>query len=152
MTTLEGVASGAESRLTSLQQTLENTRKNLETRTEDLEAAKARVDAGQVFSPVNGVVISRRGQPGDDVNPTMHDLFRIGTDLTNLVVVVEPPPPALPKIQPGMAALVLSADVPGEALSGTVSKVENGRVTVEFATPTPIIRPGHTAQVRLKLP
>lgn len=150
--TLEGVANGSESRLKSLQQTLENTRKNLEARTEDLEASKARVDAGQVFSPVNGILISRHGAPGDDVNPTVTDLFRIATDLSNLEVTVDPPPPALPKIKPGMPALVFSADMANEPLQGSVKSVENGRVVIEFASPNPIVKPGTTAQVRLRLP
>jgi multidrug resistance efflux pump len=152
MITLEGVAKGSEGRLSSLLQTLESTRKNLEARTQDLEFTSARVESGQIFSPVNGIVISRRGAPGDDVNPTMNDLFRIGADLTNLTVTVEPNPAILAKIKPEMPALILIADIPNEAIAGVVSKIDKGRVTIDFTTPTPIVKPGHSAQVRLRLP
>ncbi|MDZ4802871.1 MAG: efflux RND transporter periplasmic adaptor subunit [Bryobacteraceae bacterium] len=152
LTSLEGVARGSESRLASLQQTLDNSRRNLEARTEDLESAKARVESGQIFSPVNGIVVSRRGAPGDDVNPAMDDLFRIGADITSLTVTVEPNPAVLAKIKPDMPALIIIADIPNEAIPGVVSSVEKGRVVIDFSTPTPIVKPGHSAQVRLRIP
>ena len=60
-TNSEEVAKRAEARLSSLQADLDNARKALDRKNDDLEAAKARVDAGQIVSPVNGVVVSRRG-------------------------------------------------------------------------------------------
>ena len=91
-TNSEEVAKRAEARLSSLQADLDNAKKALDHKNEDLEAAKARVDAGQVVSPVNGVVVSRRGVVGDPVNPAIPDLFRIAPELSHMTVTVEPAP------------------------------------------------------------
>ena len=39
----------------------------------------------------------------------------------------------------------------GEILQGTVAKIEDGKVIVEFPSPNPMIKPGLTAQIRIKL-
>jgi hypothetical protein len=43
------------------------------------------------------------------------------------------------------------AEMAGEVLQGTVLKAENGKVTVEFANPNALVKPGLTAQIRIKL-
>jgi hypothetical protein len=39
----------------------------------------------------------------------------------------------------------------GEVLQGSVLKIDGTKVTIEFANPNPLIKPGLTAQVRIKL-
>ncbi|HUS06217.1 MAG TPA: efflux RND transporter periplasmic adaptor subunit [Bryobacteraceae bacterium] len=141
----------ADSRVESLQKELDNARKALDENNQDLEEAKAELSAGEVHSPVDGVVSERRGQPGDEVNPTMKDLFQIATDLSALEIVVEPQPAAMARIHAGQNALIQLPEMPTEAFPGTVDKVENGRVTVRFASPNPVVKPGLTASVKIKL-
>jgi membrane fusion protein, macrolide-specific efflux system len=148
---LDQVAKQAEERVDTLQRELDIARKFVQDKTDDLEATKARVSAGDILSPVNGIVAGRRGQEGEDVNPTMKDLFLIATDLSTMEAVAEPSPPDLALVKPGQEAFVALAESPNELLPGIVKKVEQGKVTVEFKNPDPSIRPGLTAQVRIKL-
>lgn len=148
---LDEMAKQAEERITSASRELDAARKLLEGKLADMEAAKLRVEAGQVLSPVTGSIAARRGQPGDEVNPEMEDLFQIATDLSTLDVVVEPSPAELKAIQSGQQALIHVADVPNEALAGKVTSVEDGKVKIEFANPSPLVKPGQTAQVRIRV-
>jgi multidrug resistance efflux pump len=148
---LETVAKQAESRVDSIVKDLDTARKNVSEKTEAAESAKSQLVAGEIHAIVDGVVTARQGSPGDDVNRSMKDLFQIATDLTQLEVVVEPPPPALARIQKEQPAAIRLAEVPGEAIPGIVKKIENGQITIEFASPAPVVKPGLTAQVVLKL-
>lgn len=147
---LTEVASGAEARAAALQSDLDTARKLLEAKGLDAEAAKERVEAGQVLSPATGVVAARRAAVGDEVHPAMDDLFQIATNLSNLNVVLEPGLSEMAKIHPGQAALITVADLQNGALEGAVKSVEGGKVTVEFASPDPVVRPGLTAFVRIR--
>ncbi|MBC8165307.1 MAG: efflux RND transporter periplasmic adaptor subunit [Bryobacteraceae bacterium] len=145
---LAAVAQNAAQRVAVVLRELDSAKKQLEGKGSDLESASARVDAGHVISPVSGVVAGRRGSAGDIVHPAMEDLFQIATDLSNLSVIVEPRPDQFLKIKPGQSALITVADVP-EALSGVVKSAENGKVTIDFGNPSPLVKPGQTAQVRI---
>jgi len=46
---------------------------------------------------------------------------------------------------------VLLAEAPGEGLPGFVKMVAADEVVIEFTNPTPAVRPGLTAQVRIRL-
>ena len=148
---LSELARQADDRVQTLQRDVDAARKLLDGTTSDLEAVKGRLVAGQVLSPANGIISARRGQVGDHVNPTVEDLFVIATDLSQLEVVLEPDPVVLARIKQGQQAGIVLADVPNETLPGTVKRVENGRVTVEFANPSPLVKPGMTASVRIRL-
>ena len=58
--------------------------------------------------------------------------------------------PALQRIRPGQDALVIVADLNG-VIPASVKEVKGNDVTLSFVSPSPVIRPGMTAQVRLKL-
>ena len=78
-------------------------------------------------------------------------LFRsIAVDLSRLVIVIQPDPGALKRIHPGQDVLIFIADLPG-AIPGKVKDAGANEATVEFISPSAVIRPGMTAQVRLKL-
>jgi hypothetical protein len=64
--------------------------------------------------------------------------------------VVEPAPPALARIRPGQEALIQIAELPG-VIPGKVKEVRGTQVIVEFTSPNPALRPGTTAQVRIRL-
>ena len=147
----DALAQQVESRIDALLKEQDAAKKTLEERTHELEAAEADLAAAEVHAPVDGVVVGRRGNAGDDVDRSMKDLFRIATDLSRLAVVVEPPPPVLARIHPGQTAVVTVSEAQNEPLAAEVKKVENGQVTVEFTSPDPAVKPGLTAQVRIKI-
>lgn len=148
---LDEVAKQSEERISSASRELDSARKLLEGKLADMEAAQLRLDAGQVISPATGTIAARRGQPGDAVNPEMDDLFQIATDLATLEVLVEPSPAELQRIRIGQEALVNVADVPNEVLAGKVTSVQEGKVRIEFSNPSPLVKPGQTAQVRIRV-
>jgi multidrug resistance efflux pump len=148
---LRTIADQAESRITAMQKQQESARKDLDDQNKAAEEATAELAAGELHSPVDGIVTARRGEVGDDVNPSIPDLFQIATDLGQLDVVIDANPEALSRVRPGAQALVTVAEMPGEALAGQVRKAEKNQIIVEFTSPNPQIRPGVTAQVKIKL-
>jgi multidrug resistance efflux pump len=145
------LAEQSESRIQALLKEEDAAKKTVEETTVDLEHAKADLASAEVHAPVDGIIVGRRGSAGDDVDRSMTDLFQIATDLTHLAVIVEPPPSALARIRPGQSAVITIAEARNEHISAEVKKVENGQVTVEFQSPDPAVKPGLTAQVRIKL-
>ena len=148
---LDSVATAAEERISTTQRDLDAARKLLENKSEDLDIAKERIGSGDVLSPATGIIIGRRGQAGDDVHPSMTDLFQIASDLSIMHAVADVSPAQLDRLKPGQPAAVLLAEMGGEILQGTVAKIEGGKVIVEFPSPNPMIKPGLTAQMRIKL-
>jgi multidrug resistance efflux pump len=148
---LDAVATVAEDRVGTTQRDLDTARKMLETKSEDLDVAKERIGSGDVLSPVTGIVVARQGQAGDDVHPSMKDLFRIASDLSVMHAVAEASPAQIGQVKAGQPAAVLIAEMGGEILQGAVAKVEDGKIVVEFPSPNPLIKPGLTAQIRIKL-
>jgi HlyD family secretion protein len=142
------LARNAQSRLEALQRELDTAKKAADEAQKDLDHAAAQASTGEVHSPVNGVVVARRGQPGEQVDRSMLDLFQIATDLSRLAVVLEPPPPVLARMRPGQQAAVTVAESPNP-LAGQVKSMDQGKVTVEFANPDPAVKPGMTARVRI---
>ena len=87
------VATVAEERISTTQRDLDAARKLLENKSEDLDIAKERIGSGDVLSPATGIVVGRRGQAGDDVHPSMTDLFQIASDLSIMHAVADVLPP-----------------------------------------------------------
>jgi HlyD family secretion protein len=148
---LDLVASQSEERVASLTRELDAARKIVQDKSDELEGAKAQLAAGDITSPVSGIIAGRRAQPGEDVDPQVKDLFRIATDLTVMEAVAEAGPADFARIKEGQEAFVALAESPDHLLPGIVKKVAEGRVTIEFKNPNPAIRPGLSAQVRIKL-
>ncbi len=145
-------AKGAEARVASLTKDIEAAKKTLEEKNAELEDAETNLQATQMHAPVDGVVLERKGEAGAEVKMGEDGVFRIGTDLGQLQVVADAPPPVLAKLAPGMAAAVILAEFASEQLNAEISRIENGKVYVMFGSPDPAIKPGITAQVRIKLP
>ena len=142
------VAKIADDRIASLNRDLDVAKKLLEGRMEELENAKEEAGQGELKSPVDGVVISRKGAAGEQITPLVEDFFVFAANLTALQVVVEPDPAALRKIKPGQIAGVRVAETADE-IAGLVREIKGTQVLVDFVSPEAAIKPGLTAQVRI---
>lgn len=147
----DGVAKQAEERANIAAQDLDATRGVLDQKTKELEAAQVNAASGEVHAPSDGLIISRRGLPGDPVDRTVKDLFQLAIDRASMEVAIEPEPPLLSRVKAGQAAFVRVAEVPDQAISGTVREIRNTRVFIDFQSPTANIKPGSTAQVTIPL-
>jgi len=87
---------------------------------------------------------------GEEVSAGMEALFQIAVDLSRLVVTLHPTPAEMRLLTPGQPALVYVAEMGGEALAGQVTEMSVGKAVVEFANPSPDVRPGLTAQVLIR--
>lgn len=142
----------SESRITDLTRDIDAAKKTLEERNNDLEDAEANLQATQVHAPVDGIVIFRKGDAGVEVQLGDDDLFQIATDLGNLQVVLEVDEAQQQKIKEGTPAAVYLTEMGNEPMAGEVARVADGRVTVLFQNPNPLVKPGLTAQVKIRLP
>jgi multidrug resistance efflux pump len=150
--TLTALMRAIQDRIQQSAREIEAARKTLAEVEQELDMARQQLAAEQVVSPVDGVIIAVRKSAGAEVRKELDTLFDIGVDLTALEVVLEPEPPVLKRLQAGMQAVVLMDELPGEGLPAAVRAIEDGKVYVEFASPSPLIRPGMNAAVRLRLP
>ena len=146
--TLSRMANAAEQRLASIARRLDEMRKLLEERNAALEEAREAA-AAEIRSPVNGLVVARPREVGEEVTVDA-EVLQIAVNLSALEAVVEPEPPALARVRPGQEALIVTAELP-DAIPGRVKEVQGTQVVVEFTSPDPSLLPGGTAQVRIKL-
>ncbi|MBX9603834.1 MAG: efflux RND transporter periplasmic adaptor subunit [Bryobacteraceae bacterium] len=141
----------ADAEAASLVKEIDAAKRTLQEKMEDLDEANSAVAAGEIKSPASGMLIAARAKPGDQVTADATGLFEIAVELSQLEVVMEPPPPVLARIKEGQTAGVRVAELADEELAGKVRKVVGNQVLVEFTAPNPAIRPGLTAQVRIRL-
>ena len=140
----------AEDRLSNLVKSLDAARKTLDEKNEALDGAREEAAAAEIHSPADGLVVAVTKQPGDEVTTEVRDLFQIAVNLSALEAVLDPAPPALARIRPGQEALIQFAEFP-DVIPGKVKAIQGAQVIVEFTSPNPAVRPGATAQVRIKL-
>jgi HlyD family secretion protein len=140
----------ATERLASLKAELVSARKAAEQRGTDSDNAQSTIIAGEVRSPVEGVVIARHGAQGDPVTRKIKEFFQIAVNLTALQVVVSPQPQELQRIHGGQTAAIGIADTPG-LTAGKVREIKAGQVFIDFTSPSLSIRPGMSADVKIKV-
>lgn len=141
-----------EARVAQLIRDIEAAKRSADEKASALEEAESDLQATQIHAPVDGIILSRKGDAGVEVSRGEDGVFRIATDLGQLQVMLEPEPPVLAKLQAGMPAFVFLAEAGAEPLNAEISRIENDKVYVMFGSPDPSVRPGVTAQVRIKLP
>jgi multidrug resistance efflux pump len=148
---LEELARVAENRVGELIQEQESAKRILQDKLKDVEEAKTNMAAAEVRSPVDGLVVERKGEVGKELGAQEQaELFRIAVNLSELQVRVNPDPDALKRLKPGDSALVIVADLGGEGIAGSVKEIQGNQATVTFTSPNPVVKPGMTAQVRIK--
>jgi len=144
-------AQAADEQVSAVLNETEMVRKALQEAKECMELAGSDLLAADVVSPANGILTALSAKAGEEVHPEAGDLFQIAVDLTRMEVVLEPEPPVRQKIRPGQQASVHVADAPGEVFPGSVRQVGEEGVVVEFNSPAPVVRPGQSAHVRIRL-
>ncbi len=149
--TLEQVATQAESRMNELVKSLDADKRALDEKSADMETAKARAMATEVVSPVPGMVVARNAEVGQPAGPDRGDFFQIATQLSQLEVVLDPDPPAMRRIRLGQAALVSLPEQGSDGMLGAVKAIQGAQVIVAFTSPSPAVKPGMLAQVRIKV-
>ncbi|MEO7652893.1 MAG: hypothetical protein ABIZ80_20720 [Bryobacteraceae bacterium] len=147
---LEDAATRAEERVSVLLKDLDATKRTLDERNDEMETAQQQLTAADVLSPVNGIIVSRKGAVGEPVGRSTLDFFQIATDLTLLEVVLQPEAAVRKQLHVGQAALVIVADQAGDGILGKVKALPEDEAVVEFISPNPALKPGMTAQVRIK--
>ena len=147
---LSSVAKNAADRIDALNLELDNARKVSDQKNHDLEAARGDIASGDVQSPADGVVVTRKGQPGEQVTKAVSDFFVIAVNTSVMQAVGEVDPVVLPRIKEGNQAVVRVAEFT-EDLTGVVREIKDKTIVVEFASPTPEIKSGLSARVKIKL-
>lgn len=149
--TLTALASQIAERVEQAAKDIEAAKKTMQEEELQYTTAKDELTASDIHSPVDGLVLAIRKKAGDEVKKESDVVFEIGVDLVALEAVLEPDPKVFKRITPGSQAMVVIAELPGDGLPGTVTKAQDGQVVIEFASPSPLIRPGMNVVVRLKL-
>ncbi len=127
-----------------------------------LQQSQTNVGWTKIYSPVDGVVVSRSIDPGATVVASFQApvLFVIAQDLRKMRVMADVDEADVGKLKEGMAAEAVVDAFPGEAFKGSVQQVRyspnnvQGVVTysavVEVENPDEKLRPGMTATVTIK--
>ncbi|MGJ5820013.1 HlyD family secretion protein [Paludibaculum fermentans] len=149
--TLQALSNTLQDRVQGLIKDIDLAKKTLAEKVQNLDAAKSNLSSSDLLAPVDGLVISIAKSAGEEVQKGTPDLITIATDLSQLELVLEPEPPILKRLKAGQPASVQVAELPGNGLPATVKSVENGKVVIEFSSPSTLIRPGMTAVGTLKL-
>jgi multidrug resistance efflux pump len=116
-----------------------------------LEESRTALEAADVHSPVDGLLVGRNGEVGKSAHEFGENMFQIATDTYALEVALEPQPPVLKRLRPGQPALVLVPDLQTPGITGDIKEIKGNQVLVEFNSTIPAIRPGMVADVRFKL-
>ena len=149
---LSKAGNAAAENVRNSQAVVDTAKKAVDARLAELDEAQGNIDAaGEVLSPVDGMVVTRSGQPGKPARDAGDQMFVIATDLFALEVTVEPPPPVLNRIVPGMPAMVLVPELTNAGFAGEVKGIDKGVVVVQFVSGLPAVKPGMKADVRFKL-
>lgn len=127
-----------------------------------LSQSKTNVGWTKIYSPVDGVVVSRSIDPGATVVASFQApvLFVIAQDLRQMRVMADVDEADVGKLKEGMLAEAVVDAFPGEAFKGKVEQVRyspnnvQGVVTysavIEVENPDEKLRPGMTATVTIR--
>lgn len=142
----------ADARVIELAKDIEASKRIVEEKNSALEEADSNLQATQIHAPVDGIILDRKGEAGIAIHIGEENIVRIATDLGQLQVVIEPEPEVLKRLRPGSPAEIILAEMAATPLNAEVNRIEGTRVILFFGSPDPAIKPGLTAQVKIKLP
>lgn len=147
---MEAAAQAGRERLQATLNDVAAARRAVEAKKNELDEAQTALSAAEVHSPVDGYVVSRKGEVGKPADGLGADFFQIATDLYALEVELEPRAQDVARFVSGMPALVLVLDVQSGSMEGRVKEIRDGKVVVEFGSANPAIKPGMMADVRIR--
>jgi HlyD family secretion protein len=149
---LDELARIAEGRVSEVLKEQEEAKRILDDKLNELEEAKTSLASAEVHAPVDGLVIDRKGEVGKELSAQEQaEMFKIAVNISELRVTVTPDAAALKRLKPGDPAMVFVADLGGEGMAGSVKEVLGNAATVTFTCANPAVKPGMTAQVRMKI-
>lgn len=148
---IEQLLAAAQDRVQAAAAGLEEARKAVADRQEQLEAARSRAESCNLVAPADGIVVRIARSAGETVEEGFEGLIEIASDWTHLELEADAPEAYTKRLAPGDAALIVLAELPQGALEAQVKSVAKQQVVVAFTSPTTLVRPGMTATVRMKL-
>jgi HlyD family secretion protein len=122
-----------------------------------LKTDRTNLDKAQIRSPVDGVVLTRKVEPGNTVVAAMNTpvLFTVAEDLTHMELQVKVDEADVAGVRPGQPADFTVAAWPGRRFPATIRRVGLGstmtdnvvtyKTVLEVANPDLALRPGMTA-------
>ncbi len=148
---LKALAASMDERVSTIVREIDTARRSLNEKSEEAELAKSDLASTEVHAPVDGIVVAIKGEVGSEIDRNRKDFFQIATDLGDLQIALDPDPDLLKRLQPGEPALVFITEANNEALPGTLSAIQGAQAIIDFKSPSLAIKPGLSAQVRLKI-
>jgi HlyD family secretion protein len=144
------LAKVAAERQAQLQIELDRNRTLSSSLTADADSIRNTGDQGAIRAPVAGILIKRSVKAGEQVR-SGQEMFRIATGLTRMQVLVTIGPEEAARVKMGDAALVVIPEVQPDPVGGVIESIAPTQLKVVFQNPSPTLKPGTTAQVKLKL-
>ena len=135
----------------SSEKLLDQAKQELADRLQDVQEATAQVQGAEVRSPADGLVIARSGSVGQNAQEVGDQMFLIATDIYALEAPLQPPPPVLARLHPGMQAMVTVAEALNSPIAGEVKEIQGATVVVQFTSPIATVKPGMKADVRFRM-
>lgn len=150
--TLEEMVRQMAGRLDGMAKEIEAAKKAVQEKQDEHDSAKGDLAAATILSPADGLVVAVNKSPGEQVEKGFEKLIEIALEWTNLEIAADVAPPIAKRLQPGYPALVRTPELVGEGIPAAIKTVEEGRIVVQFSSPSPLLKPGVNAIVVLKLP
>jgi multidrug resistance efflux pump len=147
----EELLAAAQERVQAALAGLEDARKIVADRRQQLDAARDRAASCNIVSPADGIVVQIRKSAGETVEEGFEGLVEIASDWSHLELEADAPEAYAKRLVPGDAALIVLAELPGSALEATVKSAGKNTVVLAFTSPSSLVRPGMTAVARLRL-
>jgi HlyD family secretion protein len=146
----DAAAARAKDRLAAINSDLDAANHALAQGNESLEKTKTQNAGTEMHSPADGLVVARHGQPGDTVDPSVQDLFKIAKDLMALEVSATPDPEILGRMHAGQPVSIRVPELSTEEIPGVVRELHGPQIVIDFTSPTALPKLELPAQVRIK--
>lgn len=150
-----------QSEIDRAEATLRQAEATLSIRTHAMERARSELERCTIYSPIDGIVISRNVDEGQTVAASMTApvLFTIANDLTRMQINSHVPEADIGGIREGQSVEFTVDAYPGRSFTGTVIQVRNAPIlqqnvvtydtVIEVANPDRLLKPGMTATVTI---
>jgi HlyD family secretion protein len=151
----------AEAKAETARADLESAKARIKELRAQLELAELALSRTKIYSPINGVVINRKVEPGQTVAASLSapELFSIAEDLKKMRVIADVDEADVGRLKEGLAATFAVDAFPGERFVGTIIQIrysptiQNGVTTyaavIAVENPELKLRPGMTTNIEI---